>query len=309
MKLLITGSSGFIGTKLLNLLYQEKIADLLLIQHTSKPVIAGKKKPAVIVVNNENIEAHKKAINTFAPDVVIHLAGMSYIPDTETHQDQTLISNLIFTHKLLNILEEANPKYFIFSSTAGLYRSSRIPQTEISDIDPSNTYLHSKLLCELRIQHSLPRTKKVIMRITNVYGDGCQKPFIITKIVEKIKNNSSIISLGNVSVVRDFLHVNDVASSLMSIIKQLDKVSDNFNIYNVSAQKSISINEIVYMFQTYVPQLSYVIDKTLFRPKEKQFLYVSSERFRKTFLWYPTESVEKYISDICKMWSNNGTNQ
>ena len=97
-RILVTGSSGFIGRKLVSVLQKNghEIAVLLHSYSTS-----ASKNVQEITVQNQTWE---KEVIDFAPDFVFHLAGMSNYPNSFVEKEELWEANVRFGNKLVDVI-------------------------------------------------------------------------------------------------------------------------------------------------------------------------------------------------------------
>lgn len=149
LNVLITGSSGFIGTHLMN--------------HFNG-------KYNLILPSREDLRSNTLLDNI---DIVIHLAGKAHDTADITDFDQYYISNTNLTNYLFDKFLKSDSSVFIFmSSILVLGADSLVPLTE--DMNPTSVtnYAKSKFESELYISQSkLPQGKRYyILRTPLVYG-------------------------------------------------------------------------------------------------------------------------------------------
>jgi ADP-L-glycero-D-manno-heptose 6-epimerase len=185
MKILVTGSNGFIGKNLINKLQDE---------HE--------------IIRNEWGMSFPSIKNL---DWVIHLGAIS--STTETNISKIYRQNLEFTIKLY---EEciSNDVKFQFASSASVY-GLKSDFKETSPLDPQNHYARSKAMFERYVELRNAPITTHIFRYFNVYGPqeehkGNQaSPF--TKFMEQAKTTGKIkIFKGSPKYFRDFIHVDEV---------------------------------------------------------------------------------------------------
>jgi UDP-glucose 4-epimerase len=92
-----------------------------------------------------------------------------------------------------------------------------------------------KKINQFTVHHKISST---ILRLFNVYGSGqsIQYAGVITKFKEKINQNLPLIIYGDGSVLRDFIHVDDVVTAII-LAMDLDESAT----YNIASGISISI--------------------------------------------------------------------
>ena len=219
IKILITGSKGFIGSSLL-LSLQSKDYDITEIG-TSK---------TQNLCDWEFVDKIRKV------DVIIHLAGKSFVPDSFSNPLYFYNNNIIST---LNILEKAKKDgaKVIFVSTYVYGNPEYLPIDEKHKLDPQNPYTQSKIvgeeLCKAyNRDFNVPIT---IFRPFNIYGLGQGVRFFIPTLLSQLHNNE--IYLNDSRPRRDFIYIDDAISA----IEQAINVNVNsLNIYNLGSGVSTS---------------------------------------------------------------------
>jgi len=229
-KILITGSSGFIGKNLIdNLLSEYKIIGL------SKN---GKSSKINHITKNINEITSKDFKNIFC---VIHLAAITDPKICEDFPNQCITTNVLGTQKILEASRKNKCKV-IYASTSHVYGiPKKIPISETASTSPTSIYAGSKLAGEILCEsyHKQFNMDISIVRIFSVYGPKSNNHCVLPSIVKQMKN-SNVIKLGNVNSRRDFIFISDIIDAFKIILKN----TDGFNIYNVGTEKSYSIKEI-----------------------------------------------------------------
>ena len=224
--ILITGSSGFIGKNLI-----KKIP-----KYSTTIEKNGKK----IDLRDKEKVLKLKRVNT-----VIHLAG-------KTPYSKKLSNNEIFEHNILgtlNILEYCISKKvekLIFVSSYIYGNSKNNPINEKHIVQPHNTYTKSKYLAEELCKNYAKKfgIKLIILRPFNLFGNLQKKGFLISNIIEAIKNNSSI-SITNKNNKRDYLLIDD----FIDVILKMIDFDCKLEIFNIGSGKSYSFEKIIQLFE------------------------------------------------------------
>ena len=234
-KILITGSSGFIGKNLIdNLLSEYKIIGL------SKN---GKKSKLNHIIKDINKVTAKDFKNIFC---VIHLAAITDPKICEDFPDQCITTNVLGTQKILEASRKNNCKV-VYASTSHVYGiPKKIPISETASTSPTSIYAGSKLAGEILCESYQKQFNMdiSIVRIFSVYGPKSNNHCVLPSIVKQMKN-SNIIKLGNINSKRDFIFISDIMDAFKIILKNIN----GFNVYNVGAEKSYSIKEICKKFE------------------------------------------------------------
>ena len=148
-KILITGSSGFLGSRLA-LYYKDKY-ELLLPPHSELNVC---REDAVMAYMEE-----------FRPDIVVHCAALSNTWYCEQHPEDSHRVNVQGTVKLAKACKRIGAK-LIFMSSDQVYNGTPLlgPLKEHVELQPVNVYGQHKLEAEQRAQRNLPSS--VGLRLT-----------------------------------------------------------------------------------------------------------------------------------------------
>jgi UDP-glucose 4-epimerase len=226
-KIVVTGSAGFIGSRL---------------------VVELKKKGAEVIEfdikNKVDLTKWETIPKTDGVDIVYHLAALIYVPYSFQHPRETYFTNIGGT---INILElcRSNDARMILASSYVYGNSKNVPIDENCPIAPTNPYTRSKAICEelCRSYHNDHGISCTVLRPFNVYGEGQDDRFLIPYIIKQIEENGKIV-LDDPNPKRDFLYVDDMVNAYIKAGKY-DK--SKFEIINIGYGKSYSIREVVDM--------------------------------------------------------------
>ena len=151
-KILITGSSGFLGSRLAY--YLKEKYELLLPSHAE--------------LNVSREEAVRAYMEEHRPDVVIHCAALSNTWYCEQHREESHKVNVQGTVRIAKACKLTGAK-LVFMSSDQVYNATPLPGLlkEEEVLQPVNIYGQHKLECEQRAQWNLPES--VGLRLTWMY--------------------------------------------------------------------------------------------------------------------------------------------
>ena len=221
--ILVTGSSGFIGKKVL-----EKLPKLGVITDYDNS----------IRVNLENIEEVMK-INSV--DTVIHLAGKT--PKKELKWNDYFNNNISSTLNILEYCVKKNVKKLIYVSNYIYGNPKYSPIDENHPINPHNAYSESKYLAERLCKFYCDKTNLnlIILRPFNIYGESMNKGFLLSNLINSVKTNQKVTII-NKDSRRDLLHVDDFVDAC---ILSLEYSALPFWVFNVGSEYSVSVREVI----------------------------------------------------------------
>lgn len=235
---LLTGRNGFTGRYVA---YELEAAgfEVIGLSDRQEPADTGS-----ITANLLDRDAVIAAVAAVQPDVVLHLAAISFV----AHGDVEAIYrvNVVGTRNLLEALEALpkKPQIVVLASSANIYGNTEVePITEDTPPAPANDYAVSKLAMEYMARLWADRLPIVITRPFNYTGVGQSEQFLIPKIVSHFRRGERMIELGNTEVVRDFGDVRDVAKAYASIVAALPQGG----IFNICSGVGHSLADILDM--------------------------------------------------------------
>jgi len=245
LKILITGSSGTIGTRLFEQLL-EKNYDT--IGFDKKPNIWHKKLNKLTIKGNLLSRNDIKKIPTNI-DMIIHLAANARVYDLVVDPDLAL-ENIIIAHNILEFAKKNKIKNFIFSSSREVYGNKKNITSKENDIDITrceSPYTASKIADEALIHayHRCFGIDYIIFRFSNVYGRYDESDRFVPLMIRKMRKNENIDIYGKNKLL-DFTYIDDTINGIIKGITKFSKVkNDTFNIASGKADKLITVAKLL----------------------------------------------------------------
>jgi dTDP-4-dehydrorhamnose reductase len=231
-KILITGSNGLLGQKLINLLAGKTGYQLLATgKGENRLGVIGKyyDYASLDITNAKEVDT---LIADFKPDFIIHTAAMTNVDQCESDKEGCLLLNVSATDYLVQAAEK-NSCFFIHLSTDFIFDGTKGPLTEEDVPNPISFYGQSKLDAEKIVIES--NLRWAILRTVLVYG--IVKDMSRSNIVLWVKKN--LEDKKNINVVDDQWRTptlaEDLAIGCLLIIEKEAK-----GIFNISGKDMLT---------------------------------------------------------------------
>lgn len=248
--ILVTGGTGFIGSHLVEALTLEKcnvtVIDLELRPKSYYKSQKLSKKVKFIRCDVRNYKRIYEIVKKNKIDYIFHLAAQAIVEDALRNPRKALETNIMGT---VNICEAArncgSVKGTIVTSSDKAY--GKIPRAKEGDpLCGNHPYEVSKSSADLIAQTYFKTyaTPIVVTRFGNVYGEGdLNFSRILPGIMKSIISNKTLTIRSNGAYIRDYVYVGDIVNSLISIIKNIDKISGEA--FNVSTFENLSVLQLI----------------------------------------------------------------
>lgn len=277
MKILITGSNGYLGSILKRELNNHSIIE-------NDINIYNKK----INFKNTFLNIHNKILKK--TDVIIHLAGLStnYDPPDEIYKKIAFKVNSTDAYNFAKKAKKNRVKKFIFASSASVYGNFKGKNaTENSILKPTTSYAKSKRKAEQKILKLADKNFKVIIfRMVTLYGYSSRMRFdvLINNLALNYIKSNKIILKSNGKLIRPQIHVMDVVqfyqqaienNKIKSQIINIGRQDYNINILKMAKKIAKKFNCSLNVGEQDVDQRSY---KVSFKKQNKIFKKINFKR-------------------------------
>ncbi|MFW9945856.1 MAG: GDP-mannose 4,6-dehydratase [Candidatus Odinarchaeota archaeon] len=298
MKILITGSAGFIGSTLKDLL--EKV-NIEIVSYDIK----DNPKDDIKDFNHlkskiENIEG------------IIHLAAVSRVKIAQENPLECIQTNIGGTINILDAArqETVNGKHpwIIFGSSREVYGEPKIlPVTEASPRNAINIYGVSKVtgedLCKMYTKHY--RLKTRVLRFSNVYtGLKDQLDRVIPKFILQALKDEDLVINGTGEELFDFTYINDSVQGIYTCIQEVLKSDISFKLFNISSGIPIKLRELAELIIKKTESNSH-IKFTKSRSYDVNKFYADPTKAKKILGFFPKilidEGIELAIRELKKI--------
>lgn len=249
-------------------------------------------------------------ISKHKPDAIFHLAGTSFVPDTQNAPQMAFEINVKGS---LNMLEETRENApdagLILISSAEVYGSAattRMPLTEDNKLRPVNIYALTKVCAEeiSFYYHRVRGVNCVVLRPFNHIGPG-QRPSFVTSAfalqIARIETGKQepILEVGNLEATRDFTDVRDMVRAYRMALEYCEAAIP----YNICSGKAYQIKEILDKLLAFSDaEIEIRQAPERLRASEVPLFQGDHTRFTRATGWEPTFSIDETLKTILDYW-------
>lgn len=300
MRVLVTGSRGFVGRHVLT--------DLRQAGHEALGLITATERPAHPPYEFEGdiCDAHRMRalVRDLRPDACLHLAGVAFVPVAWSKPEFVFEVNVQGT---LNVLEafrtEAPEARLLIISSSQVYglQAREKPLPEEAPLEPDNLYAVSKMAADLTSLLYTRRYGMAVMtaRPCNHIGPGQSADFVVPAFARQVAEIASgraaaHMRVGNLESTREFLDVRDVVTAYRLILEK----GTAGRAYNVGSGVSVRIGlllEHLCAMAGIKPALE--VDPQRFRPTDAHPV-LDASRLREDAGWSPRYALEQTLRDV-----------
>lgn len=294
-RLLVTGNQGFVGKHAM-----DKWSQAIGISS----LVGGSD-----ICNKTGLMA---CFDNFLPDTVLHLAAISFVPDSFLTPERTFEVNFLGTLRLLEALHERGFKgRFLFVSTGDAYGkvpAEQLPIQESLQLRPRNPYAVSKAAAEaLCYQWSQTGPFEIMVaRPFNHIGSGQAPTFAISDFARQIAEigagqREAVLRVGNIDVTRDFTDVSDVLSAYALILA----AGRNGEAYNVCSGIERSVRSMLERLLVLSGvKADIVTEAARLRPADQQRVCGSPLKLAAHTGWKPTVQIDDTLLNLYRYWES-----
>ncbi|MGL5580573.1 GDP-mannose 4,6-dehydratase [Cetobacterium sp.] len=341
MKILITGTAGFIGShlveKLLSLghtvigvdnfheFYSLDIKIKNVLESTNKieyldEILSKDSKEKKInsllqkVNSNQyfleycdlkDAESLNKIFKNNKIDMVINLAGLAGVrPSLENPIEYEKV-NVGGYLNLLECCKKYDVKRFIQASSSSIYGDNKVvpfKETDIVDFAIS-PYAATKKSCEVlgHVYYKLYNIDSLQFRFFTVYGPRQRPDLAIHKFIDKIYKDESIPVFGDGETYRDYTYIDDIIDGVVKGVQYLEKNKNVYEIVNLGESDAISLNFMIETIEKHMNKKA-KIDRLPMQPGDVKRTFAEIDKAKNLLGYNPTTKFDAGIQKFIRWY-------
>lgn len=296
MRILLTGANGFVGRHAARA-FSEAGDEVIA---ASGPAADDSQEPQFDITDAKAVE---RVVAEARPDAILHLAGFSSVGKSHASPSRAFAVNTLGTVNLLQAARAlgTGPRVLVVSS-GEVYGNAAGPAkaTESTPLAPESPYGASKVAAEVACQQFARgyRLPVVIARPFNHLGAGQDRGFVVPSFARQAlaiaRGGEPVISVGDLSPVRDFSHVDDVVAAYRLLLEK----GEPGQAYNIGSGAGRSIRSVLDELLALAKVNAEVrVDPARLRPAEIPSLVADASRLR-SLGWMPRKTVADALQDV-----------
>ena len=314
MKILVTGSGGFIGSHLTEELIKKGYQVKAFVHYNSfnnwgwldtlhEDIMENAEIFQGDIRDPNGVEQAMKGV-----DAVFHLAALIAIPFSYHSPDTYVDTNIKGTLNVLQAARKMGTKRVIVTSTSEVYGTAQyVPIDEKHPFQGQSPYSATKIGAD-RLAESFYRSfglPVTIVRPFNTYGPRQSARAVIPTIITQLLTGKTEIKLGSLTPTRDFNYVKDTVNGFISIYESDKTVGEEINI---ATQREISIGELAAeLIRQINPKAKIVCDEERLRPEKSEVgrLLGCNEKIIRLTDWRPQYFLEEGLRETIAFLEGN----
>lgn len=302
MKILITGGAGYLGSVLIEHLFNttpniEKITvyDSLMYNQTSLIHYSWRKNFEFVYGDVRNHQKLSQYVDE--ADVIIPLAAIVGFPACD--RDKDLATAVNYTHvKFICDKISGTDKKIVYPNTNSGYGIGENGEcTELSPLNPISHYGVTKVNAEREVL----AVGGISIRLATVFGSSprMRMDLLVNEFVYKALTDK-YITIFEKNFVRNYIHIRDVANTFEYMLNNYDKFKGE--VFNVGlSDANLSKAQLVEKIQEYVPDFAITYSDYYEDPDKRDYV-VSNKKLEDTG-WTPKYSLDDGIVELIKTYT------
>jgi UDP-glucose 4-epimerase len=303
LKFLVCGGAGYIGSHMVRYLLKQE-HDVVVYDDLSTGHRESVPSDILVVGDIGDASALEQVFMQHRFDAVMHFCALSLVGESVSKPYLYYTNNVARTLVLLQAMQAAGVSRLVFSSTAAVFGNPQTPLiTEQHPTEPINPYGQSKLMVEKILADAANAygLRSVALRYFNAAGADpsgeigeahSPETHLIPNVLRSLLGQGSALKVfgsdydtRDGTCVRDYVHVNDLASAHLKAVEfMLDH--EGAHIFNLGNGEGFSVREVIAAAERVTGQ-EVAYDLVERRPGDPPTLVASGQKARDLLGWQP----------------------
>lgn len=313
-KIIVTGSCGFIGFNLINIL--DKNIQVIGVDSLNDAYDSRFKQLRLKNLENlQNFKFYQMDLSNFNAlnnnshifencDAVIHLGARAGVRQSFLDPEKYLMDNTLGTTNLSLKVKEYQIPQILIASTSSIYGDTgKKLAVENKDelFNPPSVYASTKSFGETLAKNILEDTSTIIKisRFFTVYGPFGRPDMSILRFIHWIASGQDVIIYGDGNQRRSFTYISDIVDGVLELIKYKENGTFNFG-----SNQTWSLNEVIELIEKYLGKKGNITNKE--RAYKDVDVVLPSLKLSKEILnWEPRINIENGIKRTVEWYMEN----
>jgi len=243
--IIITGSTGFIGSRLTSKLVKKRSKVHAIIRPKSDTKLLKYLKTKITIhIHKGSAKNLCEIIAEVKPTIVFHLASRFEAEHKSKDITPIITTNILFSTQLLDAMAQSGVKKLVNVGTSWQYYENK-------EYSPVNLYAATKQALEAIIQYYIETAGLTAITLTlyDTFGNDDPRNKLIPLLIKTAQHKNSLAMSPGEQLI-DLVHVDDVTEAFMISGKMLlsNQVTGHEH-YAVTSGKPISIKDLVTIFE------------------------------------------------------------
>ena len=300
MKVLITGSNGFIGSHVVRY-FKEKGCYVIGLDRSEGSKNDVDEYIFCDLYTEQTSELFDGVAERDLPDAIIHLAADMR---KEPYTLDVIKNNCVGAQRLLELCRDRKIKAFVqLSSQPVIGTPTACPVTEDHPLKPPTVYHCTKVMQELLANYAYYTygVRTVSFRITAPVGPGMNPKTILPVFINKAIRGEDITLLGTGSRRQTYIHVNDIAKAIFCAICSKDAQG----VYNLASHNLISNTELAALCIQLAKSSSKIVYSGTEDPHDDYRWEISLEKITRDTGYTPEVDIKDAICELIAFYSES----
>jgi UDP-glucuronate 4-epimerase len=312
MRVLVTGSAGFIGFHLCRRLLADghDIVGLDGMTDYYDPALKRARHASLMASNHfqahemmlEDETAVMRLVQDTRADIVVHLAAQAGVRYSLEAPRSYIDSNIIGTFNLLEALRNCPAHHFLMASTSSVYGANAVPFAEKDRTDHQLSFYAATKRATEAMAHSYSHMwnqPTSVMRFFTVYGPWGRPDMALFKFTRAILEGQPIDVYNNGQMQRDFTYVDDCIEGIMRLLPLTPVACDAANgspaapwrVINIAGGRLVELNAYIAAIEKATGRTALRHDMPI-QPGESQVTLAAMDELEKLTGFRPQTTIE-----------------